>query len=236
MITTFVERWLPDTHTFHLSWSEATITLQDMAYHLGLHAHGNPVGDASVTSIPRMDNPETLRKYARCYIMLPIRGYLMTDKSNNLVHLRWFPLLEDFGRCLALSWGSAMLAWTYQLVGLQQQSRDQHKARVLRWRVSIDKLRFDERSYDDPALQALYPHWFVEEEEWGTWMSVIPVSLFASMLCSFTRLLTSTVRGEDVWWPDRHHDWYDGWCSRFDPGHRISILHMFDTRPTQEYY
>ncbi|RYR33967.1 hypothetical protein Ahy_A10g048665 [Arachis hypogaea] len=56
------------------------------------------------------DNPETLRQYARCYIMLLIRGYLLTDKSNNLVHLRWIPLLRDFEECRVISWGSAVLA------------------------------------------------------------------------------------------------------------------------------
>ncbi|RYQ95264.1 hypothetical protein Ahy_B08g090336 [Arachis hypogaea] len=59
------------------------------------------------------DDPKTLRQYARCYILLLIGGYLMTDKSNNLVHLRWLPLLADFVRCRELSWGSAVLAWTY---------------------------------------------------------------------------------------------------------------------------
>ncbi|RYR24862.1 hypothetical protein Ahy_B02g058415 [Arachis hypogaea] len=196
-----------------------------------------------VRQMPPTDNPETLRQYARCYIMILIGGYLMTDKLNNLVHLRWLPLLVDFGQCRALSWGSAVLAWTCQsqclaahrgitdianctpllmswiyqrffqwcppdrgiymyptaarLVGLQQQSRDQHESRVLRWRVLIDRLRFDE---------ALFPPWFDKEEEWGTWMSVAPLS--TSILCSFTRFLTSTGRGENVWWPDRHSDWH----------------------------
>ncbi|RYR38983.1 hypothetical protein Ahy_A09g044355 [Arachis hypogaea] len=53
--------------------------------------------------MPPTDDSETLRQYARCYIMLLIGGY---DKSNNLVHLCWLPLLQDFGQCLALSWGS----------------------------------------------------------------------------------------------------------------------------------
>ncbi|QHO52536.1 uncharacterized protein DS421_2g40080 [Arachis hypogaea] len=43
--------------------------------------------------------------------------------------------------------------------GCEQQSRYQHEARVLRWRVTI-QLRFNEfvwTPYDDPALQALCP-------------------------------------------------------------------------------
>ncbi|RYR44018.1 hypothetical protein Ahy_A08g040401 [Arachis hypogaea] len=62
------------------------------------------------------DDSKTLRQYARCYILLLIGGYLMTDKSNNLVHLRWLPLLADFVRCRELSWESAVLAWTYYLM------------------------------------------------------------------------------------------------------------------------
>ncbi|RYR78658.1 hypothetical protein Ahy_A01g003500 [Arachis hypogaea] len=268
------------------------------------------------------DDPKTLRQYARCYIMLLIRRYLMTDKSNNLVHLCWLPLLQDFEECR----GSAVLAWTYQslslaaqrgvtdiagctplvmcwiyqrffqwcppdrgvyqyplaarLVGLPQQSKDQHEARVLRWRVSIDRLRFDEisckiliifsldnlidiicfsmlisynncvcvmlktfflqfalRVYDDPAIQALYPLWFREKEELGTWLSAVP--LLCINMSDFTTLieyLTTIGRGEDVWWPLKLKEWYDRWHQRFEPGRRITVHHTFDTRPTLEYY
>ncbi|RYQ96244.1 hypothetical protein Ahy_B08g091926 [Arachis hypogaea] len=144
--------------------------------------------------------------------MLLIGGYLMTDKSNNLVHLRWLPLLRDFTECRVLSWGSAVLAWTYQSLSLAAQrgvtdiagctpllmswiyqrflqwcSPDRGvylyplAARVLRWRVSLDLLHFDEfawRVYDDPALQALCPPWFREEEEWGTWLSAVSLVCF----------------------------------------------------------
>ncbi|RYR07959.1 hypothetical protein Ahy_B05g075462 [Arachis hypogaea] len=44
LILALVERWRPETHIFHLPWGEVTITLQDVVYHLGLRAHGNPMG------------------------------------------------------------------------------------------------------------------------------------------------------------------------------------------------
>ncbi|RYR47051.1 hypothetical protein Ahy_A07g032960 [Arachis hypogaea] len=43
MITTFVERWRLETHTFHMPWGECTITLQDVVYHFGLRADGDLV-------------------------------------------------------------------------------------------------------------------------------------------------------------------------------------------------
>ncbi|XP_074352143.1 serine/threonine-protein phosphatase 7 long form homolog [Apium graveolens] len=43
LITAFLDRWRPETHTFHLRFSEATITLQDVYYILGLRSSGHPV-------------------------------------------------------------------------------------------------------------------------------------------------------------------------------------------------
>ena len=43
LISAFVQRWYLETHTFHLSYRECTITLQDVAFQLGLHIDGDPV-------------------------------------------------------------------------------------------------------------------------------------------------------------------------------------------------
>ncbi|KAF1888651.1 hypothetical protein Lal_00036690, partial [Lupinus albus] len=43
LITALVERWRPETHIFHLPIGECTVTLDDVAYQLGLPIDGNNV-------------------------------------------------------------------------------------------------------------------------------------------------------------------------------------------------
>jgi hypothetical protein len=43
MVTALVERWRPETHTFHLPVGEVTVTLEDVAVHLGVPIHGRPI-------------------------------------------------------------------------------------------------------------------------------------------------------------------------------------------------
>ena len=43
LITTFIERWQPETHTFHLPHGETTITLQDVEVLLGIPINGEAI-------------------------------------------------------------------------------------------------------------------------------------------------------------------------------------------------
>ena len=43
LISRLVERWMPETNTFHLPMGEATITLEDVAYIYSLTINGEPI-------------------------------------------------------------------------------------------------------------------------------------------------------------------------------------------------
>ena len=48
LLTALVDRWRPETHTFHLPYGEMAPTLQDVAYLLGLPLDGDAVGPREV--------------------------------------------------------------------------------------------------------------------------------------------------------------------------------------------
>ena len=49
LLTALVDRWRPETHTFHLPCGEMAPTLQDVVYLLGLPLGGEAVGPRAVT-------------------------------------------------------------------------------------------------------------------------------------------------------------------------------------------
>ncbi|KAH1031278.1 hypothetical protein J1N35_043452 [Gossypium stocksii] len=60
LISTLVERWCPETHTFHLPCEECIITLEDVALQLR-----HPIDENAVTGVSSISRPATL-----CYELL----------------------------------------------------------------------------------------------------------------------------------------------------------------------
>ncbi|XP_072064286.1 protein MAIN-LIKE 1-like [Arachis hypogaea] len=140
-----------------MPFKKCTITLQDVAYQLGLSIDGQYVSGClmeferhikgghpawawfeellgvlpsancidkfmvkctwmqeTFSEIPQGADDETVRRYARAYIMMLLLMQLFGDKSGTRLHIRWLPYvarLEDMGR---YSWGSAALSWLYR--------------------------------------------------------------------------------------------------------------------------
>ena len=49
LLSCLVDRWRPETHTFHFRWGEMAPTLQDVSFLLGLPLAGQPIGPLQAT-------------------------------------------------------------------------------------------------------------------------------------------------------------------------------------------
>ncbi|XP_058771856.1 protein MAIN-LIKE 2-like [Vicia villosa] len=103
LVIAMLERWRPETHTFHLPTGECTITLEDINMLFGLRIDGRAV-------VGETEGPD----YA-CIDALGIEPIvLFPDKSHNVLHSSWFKFVKDFDECGKYSWGSACLAYLYR--------------------------------------------------------------------------------------------------------------------------
>jgi hypothetical protein len=91
VLTTLVDRWCPETHTFHLLCGEITVTLQDVAMILGL-----PIDNAPISE---MVSPAGWRDSVAVAISLRPPDVLVDqkDKKTTDVHSGW--LTSHFDTC-----------------------------------------------------------------------------------------------------------------------------------------
>ncbi|KAG8501477.1 hypothetical protein CXB51_003981 [Gossypium anomalum] len=121
LISALVERWRPETHTFHLPCGECTVTLEDVALQFGL-----PIDGDAVTGVSTIAEPAAL-----CYSLL---GASPGDAESTFSELKftwlkanfsiyqimppkksWCAQLEpDLRSVRSYSWGSAVLAMLYR--------------------------------------------------------------------------------------------------------------------------
>ena len=75
LLTALVDRWRPETHTFHLPCEEMTPTLQDVAYLLGLPIIGDAVGPCVVPASWKDDLEERFAPVQRVAAAGPINPH-----------------------------------------------------------------------------------------------------------------------------------------------------------------
>ena len=75
LLTALVDRWRPETHTFHLLCGEMTPTLHDVAYLLGLPIIGDAVGPRVVPASWKDDLEERFALVQRVAVAGPINPH-----------------------------------------------------------------------------------------------------------------------------------------------------------------
>ncbi|KAK9743265.1 hypothetical protein RND81_03G227400 [Saponaria officinalis] len=104
LISAFVERWQPDTNTFHLPFGEMSILLHDVEKILRLPIHGRECGPSSSGEAgldPTFYIAHLLGKQqedlnrATAYLAVLLGSTVFVDKSGDRLRAAIFPLLGD---------------------------------------------------------------------------------------------------------------------------------------------
>ncbi|KAL5185146.1 Serine/threonine-protein phosphatase 7 long form [Glycine soja] len=127
LISALIERWRPETHTFHMRFRECTITLQDVSVLLGLRVDGLPlIGPTNLNWTDLCEELLGVRpqegEIKGSVVKLSWLAHHFAQINNhddeeqvrsNKVSLRYLQFLRDFQDCSTYAWGPAVLAFLY---------------------------------------------------------------------------------------------------------------------------
>ncbi|KAI5683352.1 hypothetical protein M9H77_04580 [Catharanthus roseus] len=144
LLSSFVERWQPDTNSFHMPWGEMTITLHDVELILGVPSYGNvadhyysqeqiiaviqsdlDISDSSIGINAQnlagvADSPRSglsTEQRAACYVLYLLGSSFFTDKSGNNFPGKLWSLVKNVSSLGGFTWGAATLPYLYRSLG-----------------------------------------------------------------------------------------------------------------------
>ncbi|QHO07515.1 uncharacterized protein DS421_14g464360 [Arachis hypogaea] len=86
LVNALIERWHPETHTFHLPIGECAVSLEDVALILGLPTDGLPVTGMTMSSFEALE--------AECLIQFGVAP-LKSDCRGSCIRLTWLRNLKE---------------------------------------------------------------------------------------------------------------------------------------------
>ncbi|XBJ06481.1 hypothetical protein VPH35_012135 [Triticum aestivum] len=121
-----IDQWRPETHSFHLTCGEMTVTLEDFGMITALPIEGHALtGRGNITSgvrlkwllenrsvCPQDADQRTVEQYARAYLWYLLTEVVFPDCLGDCALWMYLGFLEDWDA--GYSWGSAGLAYLYR--------------------------------------------------------------------------------------------------------------------------
>ncbi|KAE8809037.1 Cytochrome P450 87A3 [Hordeum vulgare] len=124
-VTSLIDRWRSETHSFHLRTGEMTVTLQDVSMITALPIEGKPLcmstdSEGWRQKMEALIDDEVIQRYARVYMWYVISRTIFADGTGKNAPWMWLKALTVFDN--KFSWGSAALAyfWTMLVAGRQR--------------------------------------------------------------------------------------------------------------------
>ncbi|QHN81380.1 uncharacterized protein DS421_20g686380 [Arachis hypogaea] len=210
--------WRLEFHTFYLPCGEMTITLQDVAYQLGLTIDGDPVSGCIVT-----DEVDGEAHVVPEHSLWRVgAGHYRGAPDEGSAVLAW--LYRQM--CRATEHGQRNLGgWVlYRSDNATSESRLRHYRRTLN---GIEMLNLEWTSYADPQLIGIVPPAIAEAEV----SSVVHISTRPLNIDDMHRLDGLFGRGE--WFPQLLGGWHELWDARVH--HHLPIHHHIDLHPSLAY-
>ncbi|XP_072073906.1 serine/threonine-protein phosphatase 7 long form homolog [Arachis hypogaea] len=198
LVSAFIERWRPETHTFHMSFGECTITLQDVAYQLELPVDGQPVSGCMTDFHLHIEGarpawewfqelfgelppPDKRKLYTIHFTWFHERfKVLLADASEETVHIyarAYIMMLLSTQLFMDKSGNRVHLQWTTYL-----PTSDGKEQRIIQYRLALDRLGDRDIVWEPygslDVLAVIHPE-ILTEEHTRLWRVVTSLIYFA---------------------------------------------------------